>query len=174
MSPFETAMVAEIPALRRYARTLTRTQRNDTEDLVQDTVARALTKQHLFKEDSNMRSWLFTIMHNMNVNRVRMSVKRVTTDDIPEIPVPATQEKVIELKECARELSRLPPHMRQVVTLIGVENLNYTDTAEILSIPIGTVRSRLSRGRDELRKKTDAPYEPRHHNYPAGRRYALA
>lgn len=174
MTPLEKTMLAETTALRKYARVLTRTRKHDFEDLVQDTLMRAITKQHLFVEGTNMRGWLISIMHNININQVRSLARRGTLslekgiDNIATLP---SQEKVVELKECERELTKLSAEHRQAIMLIGIEGLRYDDAAQVLSIPIGTVRSRLSRGRDELRAKMDKTVSPyRRHNYPGQRR----
>lgn len=174
MTPFEKTMLAEIDSLRKFARVLTRTRKHDYEDLVQDTLMRAITKKHLFAEGTNMRAWLMSIMHNTNINQVRTATRRGTLslekgmDNIATLP---SQEKVVELKECASELTKLSPEHRQAIMLIGIEGMRYDDAAQVLSIPIGTVRSRLSRGRDELRAKMDKTVSPyRRHNYPEQRK----
>ena len=144
----------EIPRLRRYARALTRDP-SAADDLVQDCLARALAKSHLWQEGTDLRAWLFTILHNQYVNTVRRSVREGTvvevSDTEPSLVAPAVQTKRLELRDLERALSKLPSEQRQVLLLVGMEGLRYEEVAEILSVPVGTVRSRLSRGRDALR-----------------------
>jgi RNA polymerase sigma-70 factor (ECF subfamily) len=146
---------AEIPVLRRYARALIRNL-TDADDLVQECVARALTKLHLWREGSNLRSWLFTILHNQYVDHVRRSIRSGTTvefDGATDLPLrlPATQEKRLELRDLDRALGLLTAEQRMVILLVGLEGMPYSDIGTILGIPVGTVRSRLSRGRAALR-----------------------
>jgi RNA polymerase sigma-70 factor, ECF subfamily len=145
---------AEIPVLRRYARALIRNL-TDADDLVQECVTRALTKHHLWREGTNLRAWLFTILHNQYVNHVRRSARTGTTveyddGDLP-MRLPATQEKRLELRDLDRALGRLPAEQRAVILLVGLEGMPYGDVSAVLGIPVGTVRSRLSRGRAALR-----------------------
>ncbi len=144
----------EIPRLRRYARALTRDP-SAADDLVQDCLARALAKAHLWQEGTDLRAWLFTILHNQYVNTVRRSVREGTvvevSDTEPSLVVPAVQTKRLELRDLERALAKLPAEQRQVLLLVGMEGLRYEEVAEILGVPVGTVRSRLSRGRDALR-----------------------
>src|SRR4029077_6136236 len=106
------------------------------------------------------RAWLFTILHNQYVNDVRRSIRSGTTvgfDDATDLPLrlPATQEKCLELRDLDRALGRLPAEQRTVILLIGLEGMPYGEVATVLGIPVGTVRSRLSRGRDALRRLMD-------------------
>jgi RNA polymerase sigma-70 factor, ECF subfamily len=148
----------EIPRLRRYARALTRnTERAD--DLVQETLARALVKEHCWQPGTDLRAWLFTIMHNQNVNIVRRAVREPAVVDIEQASAtliatsdPTESRNIFELE---RAMAQLPGEQRQVILLVGLEGMSYQDAAGILSIPVGTVRSRLSRGRDGLRKLLD-------------------
>jgi RNA polymerase sigma-70 factor (ECF subfamily) len=144
----------EIPRLRRYARALTRDP-SAADDLVQDCLARALAKAHLWQEGTDLRAWLFTILHNQYVNTVRRSVREGTvvevSDTEPSLVAPAVQTKRLELRDLERALAKLPAEQRQVLLLVGMEGLRYEEVAEILGVPVGTVRSRLSRGRDALR-----------------------
>lgn len=142
-------IVNELPRLRRYARALT----HDTalsDDLVQDTVERALSRFTLWRP-GNLRAWLFTIMHNVYVNQVRAAPPLAKDDAPPELPVRATQADSLEMRDLARSLARLPTEQREVLLLIGLEDLSYEEAATIIGVPIGTVMSRLSRGRERLR-----------------------
>lgn len=144
-------IVAEIPRLRRYARALTGDAVH-ADDLVQDTLERALRKWSLWRP-GNLRAWLFSIMHNLFVNQVRSSrvVDYPGDAALPEMPMRATQGDALELRDFARSLSQLPAEQRAALLLVGLEELSYADAAVILGVPIGTVMSRLSRGREGLR-----------------------
>lgn len=146
-------VVAEIPRLRRYARALTGDAAR-ADDLVQDTLERALSRWSLWRAGSNLRAWLFAIMHNVFVNQIK-SGQRIDyygdEDAPPEPRVRATQADGLELGDLAAILQRLPADQREVLLLIGLEELSYGDAAKALGIPIGTVMSRLSRGRERLR-----------------------
>jgi len=147
----------EIPRLRRYARALARDP-SAADDLVQDCLTRALAKSHLWREGTDLRAWLFTILHNQHVNRVRRSVREGiavgTSDAEPGLVVASNQVARIELRDLERALDRLPEEQRQVVLLVGMEGMRYEAVAEIMGVPVGTVRSRLSRGREALRRLT--------------------
>jgi RNA polymerase sigma-70 factor, ECF subfamily len=160
MSDFDGLLEEQIPRLRRYARALTRnTERAD--DLVQDTLARAIAKQHLWQAGTNLRAWLFTLMHNQNVNDVRHSVREGQTIDVEEMSnvLAATTDPTASrwVYELNRALSQLAQEQRQTIMLVGLEEFSYEETAAILNVPVGTVRSRLSRGRDQLRRLMDMP-----------------
>lgn len=144
-------IVAEIPRLRRYARALTG-EAVRADDLVQDTLERALGKWSLWRS-GNLRAWLFSIMHNLFVNQARSPrlVDYPGDDALPDLPTRATQNDALELRDFAHSLSRLPEEQREVVLLVALEDLSYGDTAKVLGVPVGTVMSRLSRGRERLR-----------------------
>ena len=158
MTTFHRQVEEQIPRLRRYARALTRNPER-ADDLVQDTLVRALAKQHLWQPDTNLRAWLFTLMHNQNVNNVRQSIREGLTVDIESVSnaLTATTDPTAsrQLDELDRALGQLPDEQRQVILLIGLEGMSYGETATILDVPIGTIRSRLSRGRDVLRRLLD-------------------
>ena len=157
-------LVAAIPRLRRYARVLTG-EASRADDLVQDTLARAWEKQRLWRSGSDLRAWLFTIMHNVYVNQLalaRRDAANVSIDADPgnlawQLPVRATQLDRIELLELVQQIGRLSPDQREVLLLASVEELRYDEIAGVLSIPIGTVMSRLSRARDKLRRLIAEP-----------------
>jgi RNA polymerase sigma-70 factor, ECF subfamily len=154
MLEFHRLIEQQIPRLRRYARALTH-NRDWADDLVQDTLVRALVKEHLWQPGTNLRAWLFTIMHNQNVNTVRQGIREAAVD-IEQVSAtlaaPTDASACREMLELERALARLPSTQRQVILLVGLEGTSYEESAGILGIPIGTVRSRLSRGRDDLRK----------------------
>jgi RNA polymerase sigma-70 factor, ECF subfamily len=155
MSDFHSRLEEQIPRLRRYARSLTRDV-NRADDLVQDTLVRALAKQHLWQVGTNLRAWLFTLMHNQHVNDVRRSNREggnIDVDDMASVLVANTDPTSSrQLHELERALNRLPLEQRESILLVGLEGLRYDEAASILGVPIGTVRSRLSRGREALRK----------------------
>lgn len=149
--PQREAIVAEIPRLRRYARALTGDAAR-ADDLVQDTLERALGKFALWRP-GNLRAWLFSIMHNLFVNQVRAArpVDCPGDEALPDLPVRATQADALELGDLSAALQKLPAEQREVLLLVGLEDLSYAETAKALGVPIGTVMSRLSRGRERLR-----------------------
>jgi RNA polymerase sigma-70 factor (ECF subfamily) len=147
-------IVPFIPNLRRYARALVG-DRDGADDLVQDTLERAVRKFHLWKP-GDLRAWLFAIMHNVFVNQLksRKIAPEVEIDEemiAARIPT-ATGTDMLDLQ---RALGTLAPEQREVVLLIALEDMTYSDVSRALGIPIGTVMSRLSRGRDKLRKAMD-------------------
>jgi RNA polymerase sigma factor (sigma-70 family) len=146
---------AEIPRLRRYARALARDMAA-ADDLVQDCLTRALGKLHLWQEGTDLRAWLFTILHNQYVNQVRRAVREGTAVGISETEPMLTrapvQGKRLELRDLERAIANLPEEQRAVILLVGLEGMRYEEVAEVLGVPVGTIRSRLSRGRDALRR----------------------
>jgi len=158
MSDFAQLLETEIPRLRRYARALTR-DASRADDLVQNCLLRAVAKQHLWQPGTDLRAWLFTILHNQNVNDVRRSVREgvaVPVEDVaPVLTATANVEASLQLRDLDRATASLPEEQRQVILLVGLEGMRYEEVADVLGIPIGTVRSRLSRGRDMLRELMD-------------------
>jgi len=147
-------IVPYIPNLRRYARALVG-DRDGADDLVQDTLERAVRKFHLWRP-GDLRAWLFSIMHNVFVNQLkaRKIAPEVEIDEaMIAAPIPTvTSVDVIDLQ---RSLQSLAPEQREVVLLIALEDMTYADVSRALGIPIGTVMSRLSRGRARLRRLMD-------------------
>ena len=146
-------VVEYIPNLRRYARALVR-DRDAADDLVQDTLERASNKLALWRPGSDMRAWLFTIMHNVFVNQMRKHRPEIALDseDMPEVAVMPTQGEGIELADIERALHGISEEQREVLLLIAIEEMSYDEVAKALSIPIGTVMSRLSRARGRMRR----------------------
>ena len=146
---------AEIPRLRRYARSLTRDV-TAADDLVQECHARALATQHLWQEGTDLRAWLSTILHNQYVNQVRRAMREgavvALSEDAPPWTHPPYQDKRLELRDLCRALTKLTDGQRMAVLQIGLNGARYADVAAFAAVPVGTVRSRLSRGRDTLRK----------------------
>lgn len=148
---------AEIPRLRHYARALTRDV-GAADDLVQDCLARALGKLHLWQEGTDLRAWLFTILHNQHVSHVRRAVREGVAvglnDSEPLLARPAHQGQRLELRDLERAIAKIPDEQRLVILLVGLEGLRYQEVAAVLNVPVGTIRSRLSRGREALRRLT--------------------
>jgi RNA polymerase sigma-70 factor, ECF subfamily len=154
MNDFARLLEAEIPRLRRYARALTRDVVR-ADDLVQSCLTRAIAKQHLWQAGTDLRAWLFTILHNQHVNDVRRSARegnKVELTEAPQLTVQSNAIPSLELRDLETALGKLPPEQREVILLVGLEGLAYEECATILQVPVGTVRSRLSRGRDQLRQ----------------------
>jgi RNA polymerase sigma-70 factor (ECF subfamily) len=144
-------VVTYIPRLRRYARALLG-DRAAADDLVQDTLERALNKLHLWRRGTDLRAWLFTVMHNVYVNQWRGRREHVPLDpEAAELQARATQDVNLEARDLVRMLERLPVEQRELLLLVVLEDMSYGDAARTLGIPIGTVMSRLSRGREKLR-----------------------
>jgi RNA polymerase sigma-70 factor (ECF subfamily) len=158
-------LVAALPRLRRYARVLTG-DLNRADDLVQDTLTRAWAKRELWQEGSDLRAWLFTIMHNVHINQFSLRQREFSEISLDadegagawEIPVRATQSDRVELAEIFVQIGRLPDEQREVLLLAAVEEMRYQDIAKVLGVPIGTVMSRLSRARERLRRMTGDAY----------------
>lgn len=152
----------EIPTLRRFARALVgHPERAD--DLVQDTLERALTRLDSYTPGTNMRAWLFTILRNAHINELRRARTVPAADEALEAlspPVPASQEHGLAIRDLKRALSRLTPEMLEVLLLIGLEGLSYVEAAEVLGAKVGTVKSRLCRGREALRRLMDGELGP--------------
>ena len=153
-------VVEQLPGLRRYARVLTG-EAWAADDLVQDTLERACTKWLLWRTGTDLRAWLFTLMHNLYLNQRRSlpPLALLDIDDVQHQLIGATggADDALDLERC---LQRLPADQRAVLLLVAMEDMSYEDTARILGIPVGTVMSRLSRARTRLRalmERTSAP-----------------
>ncbi len=155
-------IATHLPGLRRYARALT----GDTwaaDDLVQDTLERACVKWRLWTVGTDLRAWLFTVMHNLYLNgrrSARPHLAAVPIDELDVEPAAATRslDAVIDLDRC---LMQLPDEQRAVLLLVTLEDMGYEETAKVLGVPVGTVMSRLSRARSRLRELMDgAPVKP--------------
>jgi RNA polymerase sigma-70 factor, ECF subfamily len=152
LKSFEERLIAEIPALRRYGRVLCRDQES-AEDLLQDSVERALRRRHLWRRPGNFRAWLFRIMHNIHANDMRWRARRPQAVVFEESHGGAqgpTQEMRAEIGEALTAYEQLSDDQRQLVVLIVIEGFSYREAARILSLPEGTVMSRMSRAREQL------------------------
>ncbi|HEU4661935.1 MAG TPA: RNA polymerase sigma factor [Pseudolabrys sp.] len=153
MAGFRQSVEATIPALRRYARALTRDS-DTADDLVQDTLVRALRSEHLF-HGGDVRSWLYTILTNLNRNRLRSLARRpllspIEDNDAPDMAGPEAGGRDIE-----RALATLVEDQRTALLLVVLEGLSYREVAEIQGVPIGTVMSRLARARVQIKAYLD-------------------
>ena len=155
-------LVGHIPDLRRYARALT----GDTwaaDDLVQDTLERACARWQLWTAGSDLRAWLFTLMHNLFIDGARRALRqqgpRVDVDDAArELVAPAGgTDQALDLQRC---LLRLPEEQREVLLLVALQDVSYEDAARITGVPVGTVMSRLSRARSRLRELMEGRQPP--------------
>jgi len=158
MNEVKTQIVLLIPKLRRYARALTQ-DRESADDLVQDALERALTKIELWQRGTDLRAWLFTVMHNVYVNHVkknsRAGVHLSIEGTMDELSYPDSQLGTIELQECLTALNRLPMEQREVILLVALEGMSYAQVASVTGVPVGTVMSRLSRARQNIRTLMD-------------------
>ena len=144
-------LIELIPRLRRYARALVG-DRSSADDLVQDTLERAWAKLHLYRRGTDLRAWLFTVMHNVHVNRVRATRPTDSLEDeMPELAQRASQGDALLVRDLDRAIARLPSEQRAVLLLVTLEEMSYDEVARTLGVPIGTVMSRLSRAREKLR-----------------------
>ncbi len=142
-----------IPGLRRYARGWLRDAAM-ADDIVQDCLERAVSSWRRRRGDA-VRPWLYAILHNLLVDHSRRAPRRVTvvpidTADVGALAVRAEQTDSIEQGDLLRSLDALPPDQKAVILLVSVEDLSYSEAATVLGIPVGTLMSRLSRGRDRL------------------------
>lgn len=148
------ALIAELPRLRRYARALVRDV-DAADDLVQDCVERSLSRLHQFRDGTDMRPWLFTIMHSIFINGVSRRKRAVDSEALghdfeTRLATPPEQGQALVMRDLQAALARLPDEQREVVVLVGLEDMTYKQAAEITGVPLGTVMSRLARGRERL------------------------
>lgn len=160
-------LLAAIPRLRRYARVLTG-DITRADDLVQDTLARAWEKRRLWQAGTDLRAWLFTIMHNVYINQLAVARREGANVSLDsegayaawQLPVRPNQIEHVELLQLVQLMGRLPPDQREVLLLAAVEEMQYHEIAAALDVPMGTVMSRLSRARARLRRLVDEPAAP--------------
>ncbi|WP_421993980.1 RNA polymerase sigma factor [Reyranella sp.] len=146
-----------IPALRRHAFALVR-EHAGADDLVQDTLERALLHWGSRRPDGDLRAWLFTILRNLHLDARRRSSRRGTSVAIDDTDLadPATSpEAAAEARDVLAALDRLPEEQKSLLLLVGVEDFSYDEAARILGLPMGTVMSRLSRARQKLRSMVE-------------------
>jgi RNA polymerase sigma-70 factor, ECF subfamily len=149
---------ALIPRLRRYARVLTR-DADAADDLVQDSLTSALRKIHMWEPGTDLRAWLFTIVHNHHVNNLRREARHRARIEAHKpyriVALMPDQNVKLEVRDVGRALAKLPEDQRSLILLVGMDGMRYEDAAAVFNLPLGTVRSRIARGRDRLRSLTD-------------------
>lgn len=153
---FQNQLVANIPAMTAFAVMLTR-NRQSADDLVHDTVVRALSREELFTPGTNLKAWLFTIMRNLHINNLRAGhrsrIVDIDDDLLPNLASAApNQEHRLVLKELFRAIGGLNRDQQEVLSLVVGQDMSYEEAAEICGCPIGTIRSRLARARRELER----------------------
>ena len=152
---------AYIPGLRFFACTLRRGDRQAADDLVRDCLERAVSRWHLRRAEGDVRGWLYTILYNRFLTDKHRQPRRGVADALLEVAetelpgVDGGQDWAPAHRDLLRAFAALPEEQRSVVLLIGVEDLSYEQAARVLGVPIGTVMSRLSRGRERLRHHMD-------------------
>lgn len=153
-------LVTEMPRLKKFALRLTNNE-SDADDLSQSTVLRALEKQHLFETGTNLFSWTSKIMYNLFVSDYRRKVKFETQYDpesyIERESVQASQDTKIEFLQVQEAMEKLSEERRQILIMVCVKGMQYAEVSEALQIPVGTVRSRLSRARESLQNLLEMP-----------------
>ena len=149
-------LIACIPRLRRYARALVG-DRTGADDLVQDTMERGWRKLSSWQPDTDMRAWLFGIMHNLHLDQVlRPSLQTDVLDENTPVPsVRAAQTDRLEMRDLESALQTLPVEQREILLLVALEDMSYEAVAAMLGLPLGTVMSRLSRARQKLRAQME-------------------
>ena len=165
---------AQIPGLRRFACALLRGDREGADDLVQDALERALSHWNLRRSQGNLKGWLYTILYNRFLSNQHRKRRRGQHDALTEETEPpgidGGQHSVLEHRDLLRAFAALPEEQRAVLLLIGVEDLSYQGAARVLGVPIGTVMSRLSRGRERLRRAMRGELEENTSRYGASLR----
>ena len=153
-------MAQQIPRLRRYALSLTGNA-EEADDLVQDCLERAIRKKHLWHQHGSIRAWLFKILYRIFLNQAAQRNARNRSVQIDEtvtaLSEPARQEMQLVCKDIAAAMQRLPVEQRAAIALTAVEGFPYDEAAGVLGVPVGTLRSRLFRGREMLRDLYVAP-----------------
>ena len=150
---FSAALALEIPRLRRFARVLVK--RPDlADDLVQETLMRAMAARTQFAIGTNLRAWLFTILRHARAAEVRRDARSPLQSGatVPEAPVSGGQEERESMRDLVAAYRRLPVIQREALWLVVVEGMDYAEAAAVLAVPQGTLRSRLSRAREALRR----------------------
>lgn len=164
MADFRSQIIEELPHLRRYARALMCGNADAADDLVQSCVERALSRKGLWRRHGRLRSWLFTIMHNIFINETTTAARRrkLLAEHQPiETSTPPDQEVKLEAREMLEALNRLPEEFRAALCLTTLEDFSYEEAAKVLGIPVGTLMSRLHRARARLKEMTGQGAPPR-------------
>ncbi|WP_449394549.1 sigma-70 family RNA polymerase sigma factor [Devosia riboflavina] len=158
--PRKLEVMNELPALRRYALSLTR-HPTDAEDLVHDALVRAMERSVTYNPSGNLRGWLMSIVHNLHIDRVRSGKSAAARDrDFAAQTAesrPPNQLDSVRLIQVRRAFDTLPDEQREAMHLVTIEGLSYEEAAAVLGVPAGTVMSRISRGREALRRWESGP-----------------
>jgi RNA polymerase sigma-70 factor (ECF subfamily) len=163
---FTVDVVPHIPMLRRYALKLARNP-PDADDLVQDCLLRALARGHQFEPGTNLAAWLATILRNLFLTRRQRAMRIVEVElepEIAEVSMDASQFHSVELQDTEAAIRDLAPEQRQVIHKCGVEGVSYEDAASEMGVSVGTIRSRLSRARSQLRERVAGRIRPSYLN----------
>lgn len=168
---FHDELIETLPALRAFAMMLTR-DRAAGEDLLQDTVVRALDKCDSFTPGTNLRAWLYTIMRNQHINGLRRRQRERLTDIDDDLldnldSVAANQEHSLVLKELMQAIGGLRREQREALHLVVADGLSYEEVANICGCPVGTIRSRIARARQELEVRLTGEVLPKAHTIAA-------
>jgi RNA polymerase sigma-70 factor, ECF subfamily len=162
------AILAVLPPLRRYARILTRDVAA-AEDLVQDCIARALEKIGLWEQGTDLRAWMFTILYRQHISRARRDARQRASMELQKsharVPLSPNQTIRLEVRDLKRAIAKLPEEQQSVILLVGLKGMAYAEAAAVVNAPVGTVRSRVARGRETLRVMTEL-FPPRHSRRP--------
>jgi RNA polymerase sigma-70 factor, ECF subfamily len=157
--PDQAALIEpHIAGLRRFARALLRGDRDGADDLVQDSLERALSRWHLRRHEGSLRGWLYTILYNRFLSDIGRRKRTGLYDRLGEVGedalpgVEGGQHSALEHRDLVRAFATLPEEQRAVLLLVAVEDLSYEEAARVLGVPVGTVMSRLYRGRERLRR----------------------
>jgi RNA polymerase sigma-70 factor, ECF subfamily len=156
---FRDQLVALLPSLRAFSRGLCG-NRDMADDLAQDTMMRAWAARESYTQGSNFRAWMFMIMRNQFYTTIRKNARTTSLD--PEVAervlvVAPAQQNGINVEDVAKALQKLPAEQREVLLLIGANGLSYEEAAEVIGCAMGTVKSRLARGRAALAALIDGP-----------------
>lgn len=156
------SLAEHVAGLRRYAFALLGS-RQEAEDLVQETLARAIAAAGSFRQTGSLRAWLFSIMHNAFISGVRghRPLERELDEIRPELVQPPSQVARLEVRDVLAALQQLPESQREALVLIAMEEFSYEEAARVLGIPLGTLTSRLARGRETLRRIMNGEARPR-------------
>lgn len=153
-SEFRRELVSHLPHLRAVARALTG-QRDRADDLVNDTVLKALSAERQFEPGTHLKAWLITILRNHYINGLRRNrIEVETIGEIPEAALPSApnQENVVEVSEIAAALQLMSIEHREILVLVSAAGLSYEEAAEVCGCAVGTIKSRLNRARSELKR----------------------
>jgi len=155
LNRFENLLIGAIPSLRRYAWALSG-DANQADDLVQECLARAISRRKLWISHKSMRPWLFTIMHNLYLNEARQASKVPVAGSIEDYGKSAIAQSDADtfcaISDFEQSLNQLSPEHRETLLLVGLEQLSYKEAAKVAGVPVGTIMSRLSRAREQLSK----------------------